>query len=152
MKKERKVYIVIIIILLLLLLASLTAVIVLNSQITPGRTAVIEHNTEEKLTDNSQGQVRIKISPVVTVKNDTMQNLNFCNYNEDRLLKCKLRLDNHYIYESGFVEEGDILRGDFVETEHLEPGENQVLAEVYYYTPDEQPVGQTNVKIVLNLV
>lgn len=153
MKKEREIYIVIIIILLLLLLASLTAVLIINNQhMQPGKTAVIEQTEEKMLTDTSGGQIRIKINPSVTVKDGTMQNLNFYNYNENRLLKCKIRCGEDYVYESGFVEEGSILKGDFVDITQLKSGENQAVAEVYYYTSEEELLGQTNVKIVLDLV
>lgn len=152
MKKEKNKYILIIIILIILLIASIIAgtVIYINKPV-QGATAVIQKQNEE-LTDNSGGRVRIKINPFVTVKDNTMQNLNFCNYNEDRLLKCKLKLKDSYIYESVLLQEGSLLEGDFVDTTKLKKGENEVLAEVYSYNTDGTLMGQTNVIIVLNLI
>ena len=152
MVKERKIYIITIIILAFMLTAASGMMLIQQEKIkAAGHTAVIEQNYEEIMTDNTDGIIRIKINPFVTVSDGTMQNLNFCNYNEDRLLKCRIKVEDKYVYESDFIEEGRILKGDFVKTDLLESGENEALAEIYSFSKTKEPMGQTNVKIILNL-
>lgn len=115
----------------------------------PGMTAVIEENPAEELNDSASGSIRIKLSPTVTVKNGVMQDLNFCNYNEGRLMSCKIMVGGQCAYESGFLEEGKILTGDFIDTELLQTGEQEALAEIYSFDLEKKPIGQTNVKIKL---
>ncbi len=117
----------------------------------PSRTAVIQQNQEEPLNETGSGTIRIVINPVVQVLDDTMQNLGFCNYNKDRLLQCRIKAGEHYVYDSGLLPEGTELAGDFVDTEYLQTGENAALAEIYSYDLDENLIGQTNVKIKLDL-
>jgi hypothetical protein len=143
-------------ILIVLLAAALTVIMILlfvqcEEDKGPSQTAVIYQNEEESLNIPESGSIRIVISPVVQVIDKTMQNLGFCNYNKDRLLQCRIRVGEQYVYDSGLLAEGSELIGDFVETEMLKKGENEALAEIYSYTLEEQPVGQTNVKIILNL-
>ena len=151
--KKKKTLIIILIIVIAALAAALgfTVVHVLNDN-GPSRTAVIEQDNETERNDADEtGQLRIKINPVITVKNDTMQNLNFCNYNEGRLLQCKIKVGDNYVYDSGLLEDGSVLKGDFVETKYLKKGENEALAEIYSYSPEEDPIGQTNVKVTLTV-
>ena len=149
------------IIIILLVLALLVAVGLLAMQLLggeeelkgPSQTAVIEKNEAEELTPQTAGQIRIKINPVVEVKNDTLQNLNFCNYNEERKLQCKIKVGEEYVYDSGRLEPGMELKGDWVaKPEALESGENEATAEIYSYDLEDNPIGQTNVNIVLNKV
>ena len=149
MKKE-KIQWIIILILLILLTASAVMLVRQNNQ-PAGQTAVIENNPDETLTDTSGGQIRIKINPVVDISGDVMNNLNFANYNEDRLLRCRILLGDEYIYDSGFIASGDMLKGDFIRTENLLPGSNEAVAEIYSYDTAENLLGQTNVKITLNM-
>jgi len=143
----------IIVLVMLILLITASAVICWQYQTIHSQppTAVIENNDKEELTDTSTGMIRIKINPFITIKNGTMQNLNFCNYNEDRLLVCKIKVNDTYIYESDYVDEGNILKGDYIETGCLEKGGNEALAEIYSFSKEKEPMGQTNVKIVLSL-
>jgi hypothetical protein len=117
----------------------------------PSRTAVIQTNEEEELTDPTEGSIRIKINPYVQILEETMQNLMFCNYNKDRLLKCKIKVGDTYVYDSGYLSEGNILVGDFIDTSALTTGENEAIAEIYSYTVDYEKVGQTNVKMTLSM-
>ena len=109
----------------------------------------VEENPAEELNDSASGSIRIKLSPTVTVKNGVMQDLNFCNYNEERLMSCKIMVGGQCAYESGFLVEGKILTGDFIDTELLQTGEQEALAEIYSFDLEKKPIGQTNVKIKL---
>ena len=141
----------IIILILIVLLAAACIMLVRQEEPEPGETAVIETNTEETLTDTSGGQIRIRINPVVDIKGGIMNNLNFANYNEDRLLRCRILLGEEYIYDSGLIASGDMLKGDFINAESLASGMNEAVAEVYSYDTAENLLGQTNVKITLNM-
>jgi hypothetical protein len=117
----------------------------------PSKTAVIKTNDDEELTDPAEGSIRVKINPYVQIIDDTMQNLMFCNYNKDRMLKCKIKVGDTYVYDSGYLAEGNILVGDFIDTSVLSSGENDAIAEIYSYTVDYEKVGQTNVKMTLTM-
>ena len=122
-----------------------------KDDVTAGQTAVIEVDTETELTDTSGGQIRIRINPVVDISGGVMQNLNFANYNEERLLRCKILAGEEYVYDSGLIKSGDILKGDYIRTKSLASGKNEALAEIYSYDTADNLLGQTNVKIILNM-
>lgn len=116
------------------------------------KTAVIAPAQVEDTHDTSDGQIRIKISSAVDIKDGTMQNLNFQNINTDRLMKCKIKLEgsDSYIYESQFVEYGEMITADFIKTGSMKSGENLAIAELYTYnTKTKEKIGQVNVKLVL---
>lgn len=141
---------------ILILLAAVFVLLILlcvqcENQPPAGATAVIEHEDDVVLTKPENGSIRIKINPAITVKGSTMQNLNFANYNEDRLLRCRILLGEEYIYDSGLIASGDMLKGDFINAESLATGVNEAVAEVYSYDTEENQLGQTNVKITLNV-
>ena len=58
------------------------------------KTAVIDESKQVELQDTSTGKVRIKMSPQVNIEKGIMQDLDFCNYNENRLLKIKIINNN----------------------------------------------------------
>lgn len=152
-EKKKKGLIVFLVVLIIALAAALGFMAWQMMHAEPGQTAVIETDPNEELNSvDGTGQVRIKINPVITVKNDTMQNLNFCNYNEDRELQCKIKVGESYVYTSKKLKSSEILVGDFVKMEKLKKGKNEAIAEVYSFAPDsEELIGQTNVKIELNV-
>jgi len=116
----------------------------------PSRTAVIEKNETEELTEPDSRSTRIVISPSVRIINETMQDLYFCNYNKERLLRCRIKVGEEYVYDSGMLEEGKELIGDFIKTDALMAGDNEALAEIYSYDLEENPIGQTNVNLILH--
>jgi hypothetical protein len=148
---SKKNKILLIVIVLLLIIIGIGILLYLNQDDGVSKTAVIQTDTKEELNDPSSGNLRIKICPVVTVKDDTMQNLNFANYNQDRLLECKIKCGGKYVYDSGYLPQSKILVGDFVDTSGLSKGENEALAEIYSYSLDKKPIGQTNVELTLNV-
>ena len=142
----------IIIIILLMIVVVLLALICVQcgNQPVPGSTAVIEHNDDVILTNPDNGSIRIKINPAINIKGNIMQNLNFCNYNEDRFLRCRILFEEEYIYDSGLLASGDMLKGDYIKGELLPSGSSEAIAEIYSYDSAENMIGQTNVKIMLN--
>lgn len=111
---------------------------------------VISENEEVVLNDTSDGNIRVKLNPSVDVKEGFMQNLNFSNYNEDRLLKIKIKVDDEYIYESDYIKPREVLEGDIIKDNNLDLDGKEAIGEVYSYTTDKELVGQTNVVIKLN--
>ena len=134
------------IVIILILLAILLSALNRADGIT---TAYIEKALAEEITDNSDGTIRIKINPEVTIKNGVMQDLYFANYNETRLLQCKIVSNGAVVYDSGFVQTGDVIVGDYVKTDKLVKGKNEALAEIYSYNYEEKLISQTNVEIAL---
>jgi DNA-directed RNA polymerase delta subunit len=116
----------------------------------PSKTAVIV-KTQEALHDTSDGQLRLKMNSAVQIYEDTMQDLNFVNLNEERQLRCKMKVDNIYIYDSGLIKAGDMVQADVIHTAPLKKGQNTVTAEIYNYDMQEEMIGQTNVTIDLYL-
>lgn len=134
--------IVLIIIIIILLLRSC------NTQ--QVKTAVITENESVVLNDTSSGNIRVKLNPEVDVKDGVLQNLNFSNFNEDRLLKIKIKVDDEYVYESDYIKPKQVLEGDIIKDNDIEFNGKKAIAQIYSYTTDKQLVGQTNVEIKLN--
>ena len=111
--------------------------------------SVIKEDSNVVLNDNSSGQVRIKLNPVIDVKDGVMENLNFCNYNEDRLLKVKIKVDDKYIYESDFIKPKEVLESDIIKENNLKLDGKEAIGEIYSYTTDKEFIGQTNVVLQL---
>ena len=112
--------------------------------------AVIVEDTTVELKDTSDGNIRVKLNPVVDVENGLLQNLNFSNFNEERLLKIKIKVDDEYIYESDFIKPSEVLEKDYIRDNNIELDGKEAIAEIYSYTIDKEMVGQTNVVIKLN--
>jgi hypothetical protein len=112
--------------------------------------AVIVEDTTVELKDTSDGNIRVKLNPVVDVENGLLQNLNFSNFNEERLLKIKIKVDDEYIYESDFIKPSEVLEKDYIRDNNIELDGKEAIAEIYSYTIDKEMVGQTNVVIELN--
>ena len=112
--------------------------------------AVIVEDTTVELKDTSDGNIRVKLNPVVDVENGLLQNLNFSNFNEERLLKIKIKVDDEYIYESDFIKPSEVLEKDYIRDNNIEFDGKEAIAEIYSYTIDKEMVGQTNVVIKLN--
>ena len=112
--------------------------------------AVIVEDTTVELKDTSDGNIRVNLNPVVDVENCLLQNLNFSNFNEERLLKIKIKVDDEYIYESDFIKPSEVLEKDYIRDNNIELDGKEAIAEIYSYTIDKEMVGQTNVVIELN--
>ena len=72
-------------------------------------TAVLVDSGRE-LTSNDTGQIRVSVNTSVNIKDGTMQDLFFSNYNEDRLLQCKIKVDDKYVYESQLIDSGKTIQ------------------------------------------
>ena len=112
--------------------------------------AVIVEDTTVELKDTSDGNIRVKLNPVIDVKDGVLENLDFSNFNEERLLKIKIKVDDKYIYESDFIKPSEILERDYIEDNNIELDGKEAIAEIYSYTTSKEMVGQTNVVIKLN--
>ena len=148
--KDRLLLALIILLTILLFGGVLSCMYSLNHQ----KTAILSSVDESVMHDTSDGQIRIRIGSYVTIENDTMQNLNFENANENRLMRCLIRLadEDSYCYMSQYIEAGDMITADVIETKDMEAGENEALAELYTYDPEtKEQIGQVNVKLVLYL-
>ena len=99
----------------------------------------------------SSGQLRIRINSAVQIYEETMQDLAFANLNKDRQLECKIKVGDTYIYDSGFIQTGDIVQADVIDTSVLQQGKNTATAEIYSYDMDKELVSQTNTIIDLYL-
>ena len=139
-------------IIILLVIAVLIGIIIfLGMKLSqPQPTAVIEQ-TEEEVHDTADGTVRIMVEPNITVKNGTMQDLNFFNLNKDRLMSIKLYTAEDgeikdLIYDSPKIATSEVIAGDLVDTSKLTKGNNEALAEVFYYDTEGNQIGQTNVR------
>ncbi|MCI9640675.1 hypothetical protein AALA22_12835 [Anaerovoracaceae bacterium 41-7] len=150
-EKNKKQKILIIILLIAVAFMGAGLFYVLNSnRLETSKTAVIVH-TDEKLSDTSGGQVRIRINSAVQIYEDTMQDLAFANLNEGRQLQCRIKVGDSYVYDSGLVKSGDAIQADIVDTSTLKQGKNQAIAEIYNYDMDNELIGQTNTIIDLYL-
>lgn len=146
--------IILIIIIIILLLRSCNCENNLGNQYDDGSgngMQIIEDD-DVTLQDTSNGTIRIKMNPIITINDGVMEDLNFCNYNENRLLKLKIIVGDNCLYESGYISEGEILKGDLIDVSSIEKGEQDAIAEVFSFTCEEKLVSQTNVAFKLNYV
>ena len=148
-KREHGKNIVIVILFLLLIIAIVFLGIYKFRADQPVRTAVLEAINADEMTLNQDGMVDIDINQFVTVINGVMQDLKFKNANTYRLLQCQIRQGDKYIYDSGKLEPGTSIVGDFVKTDNLKQGENNVIAEITSYSLDGTKRMQINVEMVL---
>ena len=114
-------------------------------------TAVIEHEDDVTPIKPENDSIRIKINTAITVKGSIMQNLNFANDNEDRLLRCRIVHGGECIYDSGLLAYGDMLKSDFINAASLASGINMAVAEIYSYDMSENLQSQTDVNVSLDV-
>lgn len=150
-EKNKKQKILIIVLLIAVVLMGVGLFYALHSDdLETSKTAVIVQ-TDEELNDMSSGQLRIRINSAVQIYEETMQDLAFANLNKDRQLECKIKVGDTYIYDSGFIQTGDIVQADVIDTSVLQQGKNTATAEIYSYDMDKELVSQTNTIIDLYL-
>ena len=144
--------IVLIIIIIILLLRGCEGVSHNGTDDGNNNTTQIIVDDKETLHDTTDGNIRIKINPNIKIKNGMMEDLNFCNYNEDRILKLKIMVDNQSAYESGEIGAGEILKSDYLNTNVLKEGSNNAIAQVYSYSEARELLSQTNVAVSLEMI
>ncbi|MEY8368159.1 hypothetical protein AALA24_05255 [Anaerovoracaceae bacterium 42-11] len=147
--KKQKILIVVLLIAVVLMGVGLFYALHTDSLET-SKTAVIVQ-TNEKLNNMNDGQLRIRINSAVQIYEETMQDLAFANLNKDRQLQCKIRVGDTYVYDSGLIKSGDVVQADIVDTSTLKKGKNQATAEIYNYNMDNELIGQNNTIIDLYL-
>lgn len=146
-EKKKKPLLIIILILIILILLGALAFFLLNNN---SKTAIIV-DTDMQLQDvDADGQLRVKMNPYINIQEDTMQNLEFYNLNEGRYLQLKIKVGDKYVYEGPMLETGKVIKGDLIDTKNLPKGETEAIAEIYSYSLEEKPMGQTNVEVILN--
>lgn len=148
-KDKRRLLLLILIIILLIISVILASVVIFSSS----RDNAVIAGTKEVLHDVSDGQVRVRINSFINVNGETMDNLEFCNINENRLMRCKIRLadSSKYIYKSKLIESGSVIQSDTLRRNKLQDGNNNCIAEIYTYDPKtEEQIGQINVEIILH--
>lgn len=153
-EKKQKRGLLFLILLLILLLAVLGVLMWILSQ--PVETAVILPTEEEVHDAEATGTIRISLEPSVTIKEGTMQDLNFFNMNKNRLMSIKIYTQDgdeikDLVYTSPKIKTGTAIAGDFIDTSKLIKGKNKATVKVYYYDLEENLIGQTNVKDILLL-
>lgn len=145
-QKQRLIFLIVLIILLLVMLAMFAYKL---SQ--PVETAAILPANEEVHDADATGTIRISVEPSVTIRDGTMQDLNFFNTNKNRLMSIKIYTQDgnkikDLVYTSPKIETGTAIVGDFIDTSKLKKGTNKATVEVYYYDLEEKIIGRTNVK------
>ena len=98
--------------------------------------------------DTSDGNVRLRINTDISVEDGVMTNLDFGNVNKDRIMECKIKIDDNYVYESPKIETGKKIVSDKLDNSGLEPGSYEAVAEIRSYTGEDLS-GQTNIGVNL---
>jgi len=148
-KDKRRLLLLILIIILLCISVILAVLVVFSSS----RDNAVIAGTEEVLHDVSDGQVRIRINSFINVNGKTMENLEFCNINDNRLMQCKIRLADrsNYIYQSDLIESGSVVQSDSIRSSMLDNGNNNCIAEIYTFdAKTKKQIGQINVEIIIH--
>ena len=146
-KKEKSKKIIILLLILLLIAAGVIGYLLTREE---PKTAVIE-NINTEYTDPDEGQIRVKLNPYINISSNTMQDLEFYNLNENRLMTCKITVDDKVVYDSDYISTGEVIKADVIDTDDLEKGENEALAEISSYTLDKEKQGTSQVKVTLNV-
>lgn len=148
MENVRKKQTAIIVVLATLFCISSAAVIYMAAA--DDQAAVVVETDENLEKPDETGKVRVKMNTYIDIYDETMQSIDFYNLNHNRLLKLKITVDGESIYESDYINEGEVLEADLAEVSSLPKGETTALAEIYSYTLDKELMGQRNVEITLN--
>ena len=98
--------------------------------------------------DTSDGNVRLRINTDISVEDGVMTNLGFWNVNKDRIMECKIKIDDNYVYESPKIETGKKIVSDKLDNSGLEPGSYEAVAEIRSYAGEDLS-GQTNIGVNL---
>ena len=139
-----------ILILILAILLCLSLAVVIYFATAEQKTAVVAKTEETLENPDSTGKLRVKMNTYMNIADGTLQNIGFYNLNENRLLKLKVTVDGETVYESGYIDEGEVLQADIIDETSLPKGETEALAEIYSYSTDKEFIGQRNVEITLN--
>ena len=96
-------------------------------------------------TYEGDGTVNLYQTEMDSVK--VLENLEFGDYNEERLLKIKIKAEEEYIYESDYLKPEEVLKEDIIQASDIEKIGGSVIAEIYSFTEEKELIGQTNVVI-----
>ena len=105
-----------------------------------------EQRTEEEKPQDS-GQSEVIRMPESDCKE--LYDLGFGGYNENRLLKVKMKVGEQYIYESGYVKPSQVMDETFFEKIMKDVQSKECMAEIYSYTLDEELIGVQKMELRL---
>ena len=105
-----------------------------------------EQRTEEEKPQDS-GQSEVVRMPESDCKE--LYDLGFGGYNENRLLKVKMKVGEQYIYESGYVKPSRVMDETFFEKIMEDVKSTDCMAEIYSYTLDEELIGVQKMELRL---
>ena len=106
-------------------------------------------DTEVQLEPADSGKVRVRVNSYIRVKNGKISNLEFANFNETLLMELTLVANERTLYESSRIGPGESIQEVRVDSQLLERGENEAIANIRYYQPDGTYDGETNFDIIL---
>lgn len=79
--------------------------------------------------------------------NSILENIGFGEFNKERLVKIKVKVDEEYIYESDFMKPEDVIKEDIMKDQSINVKGKHVVAEIYSYTTEKEFIEQTNIVI-----
>lgn len=99
------------------------------------------------MTDEGQEGVPESIEKIPEGNSKAMEDLGFGSFNENRLLKIKLRVGDEYVYESDYIKPSLLLDENYFE--NITDGMNveKCVAEIYSYTVEGELVGMQEMEL-----
>lgn len=149
-KKKKRLVIIILIVEIIIIILLLAYCSIQKVDANPSSSAIIEKTTEPLFEPEYPGQMEVKVNNYVMVSKGIIRDLNLYNTNKDVRLKGTIKLNDKVIYESTYINPGEVLEDDYIKADGIERGEHEALLEMKYYDDSEKLVGQSNAIITLN--
>lgn len=82
-----------------------------------------------------------------SLNEEVSESLNSSNYNDDRWLKIKVKVEDKYVYESDFLKPQEVLSMDIIKENNLDIKGKNAVAEIHSYTADKQFITMSEIVI-----
>lgn len=82
-----------------------------------------------------------------SLNEEVSESLNSSNYNDDRWLKIKVKVNDKYVYESDFLRPQEVLSMDIIKENNLNLEGKNTVAEIHSYTADKQFITMSEIVI-----
>lgn len=110
----------------------------------------VEEISETENINTDSNKLRFRFNTTITVKKNTLQNINLESVNKGKDIQMKMKYKDNYIFDSGLIAYGKVLKSEVLLKE-LPKGIHSVVAEIYTYDSNKELTNQTNFNIKLNV-
>lgn len=122
----------------------------LNKDEKPAFNRYVEEIVEKENTNTDSNKLRFRFNTNIMVIKNTLQNVNLENVNKGKDIQMKIKYEDDYIFDSGLIAYGKVLKSEVLLKE-MPKGTHNVVAEIYSFDSDKTLTNQTNFNIKLNV-